>query len=80
MNESSITMAISFLALAAFSSTVAAASATQPVSAFFPPQVIEHVRTNASASQWGREISKQVLAQAEPWKRMSDELEQAQVG
>src|SRR3954453_10229546 len=49
------------------------APSTQRSSAFFPPAVLERVRANAQATDWGRGLRDQAVAQAAPWKAMSDE-------
>jgi hypothetical protein len=60
-----------FLTITICASTSFAAPA--PVSAFFPPPLLERIRHNAGQSEWGRGLREQAVTQAQPWMKMSDE-------
>src|SRR5687768_4561959 len=49
-----------------------AAPTTQRASAFYPPQLLERIRTNVGRDEWGKGIRQRAIELAEPWKKMSD--------
>jgi oligo-alginate lyase len=49
------------------------ADAPRTSSVFYPPRMVEQVRHNADASDWGRDIRQRVVEFAEHWKNMSDD-------
>jgi len=68
-----VSLALSLICTRAVFAGPTSTPTSQRASAFFPPRLIERVRANVRQSDWGRGLREQAIAQAEPWKKMTDE-------